>query len=197
MNEQLLLGFKALDYTKNCRVQSTNHQMQERHVINSAVYLPSVLAIVQRYDTFQARFLKRSTYSNKKRAADYGALALSYRLGNCFELACACGWFLSAQKYSQHAIVDYPENDHVFNVLGQPAGPDGTYPSRFALWKPDSVIVDAWADIACYTREYPSRWRARMQNWQIMGRSINEDMPVSSEWYNLVDQPKVVLTSWN
>ena len=197
MNEQLTLAVEALHFVRNHRVQSTNHLMQKQHVTGNHDYFASKLALVKRYDAFQARFLKARTSKNGQHAAAYGALVLLHRVGNCLELACACGQFLDSQQYRQHAIVYYPQNDHAFNVLGQPPSRDGIYPTHFAQWEPDSVIVDAWADIACFTRDYPVRWRARMQNWQIMGRSINSHQPVSPEWYNLVDQFKVVLTSWH
>ena len=90
-------------------------------------------------------------------------------------------------------MAHYPEADHYFATLGQAPNSYGYFPRNFADWNSDAVICDAWADIACPAREYPARWRARMQNWEIMHLDIALRSPLTPQWYDVVDQAKAAL----
>lgn len=121
----------------------------------------------------------------------YGAYAVAAGYGNCLEMSCACAWYLNGQGRFRYDLVHYPgSGDHIFLVLGQVSAPDGTFPDDFSAWDANAVICDAWADIACPAREYPARWRARMNNWRIMGWSLANRLPTEDIWFNLVDRPK-------
>ncbi len=121
----------------------------------------------------------------------YGAFAVAAGYGNCLEMACACAWHLNAQGRFNYDLVYYPAHgDHIFLVIGQPTDANGDFPDDITTWDANAVICDAWADIACPAVQYPARWRARMQNWQIMGFSLANSLPTQGVWYDLVDRPK-------
>jgi len=124
----------------------------------------------------------------------YGAAVLTAGYGNCFEVTCAASYYMSQRpdRGVGSDLVTYTGGgDHVFLAIGQPMqGSDGYYPQSFAHWAEDAAICDAWADMACLARSYPERWRARMENWRIMGIQIGNSLPTDAIWANLVEQPK-------
>ena len=111
--------------------------------------------------------------------------------GNCLEVSCAAIWCLHEVGYFWYDMVYYPAGaDHIFVVLHQRVGADGVYPTDFANWDAEAVVCDVWADIACPAQEYATRWRARMNNWNIMGITIGMDRPTNPTWLDCVDLPK-------
>jgi hypothetical protein len=124
----------------------------------------------------------------------YGSIVMAAGYGNCFELACAAAFCMSqgpGKELGCDLVCYTGGGDHVFLAIAQPLqGNDGYYPRSFAEWDAGAAICDAWADIACPARNYPERWRARMQNWEIMGIQLGSVLPTNAIWADLVDQPK-------
>ena len=183
----------ALQFLRNRRMYSINVHPR----IEPGRPIKVVLAEHLRQDKVLTRLRKVHPVQSRRCLEGkiaYGAAVLAAGVGNCGELASACGWYL----YTQHccrgfSIVTYPKGDHSFVALGQDVHSSGYFPPRFADWNQDAVICDPWADIACLARDYPARWRARMSNWQIMHRDINGKRPLSPCWYNMVDRSKAEL----
>ena len=122
---------------------------------------------------------------------EYGGLVLAARWGNCNEIARACSWSLTQRADNPaHSIVYYPEGNHAFVALGQAANAAGMYPTLFSDWEPDAVICDAWADIACYAREYPAHWHSRMASWNQIHLDIDGQSSMSAEWHDMVNLAK-------
>lgn len=122
---------------------------------------------------------------------NYGAYAIASGYGNCLEMACAAVWYINQQGRFNYDLVYYPSGgDHIFVAIGQVADSNGNHPTDFSMWDEDAAICDVWADIACPARDYPERWRARMNNWKIMGLTIANLLPTQSIWSDVVDNPK-------
>lgn len=120
---------------------------------------------------------------------NYGAFALAAGAGNCLEYCCAVIWHLNQQGRFNYDMVHYgTAGDHIFTVIGQGSG---GLPDDFGAWNQDAAICDVWADIACPARDYPARWRARMNNWAIMGLDLGGRKATDAVWYDLVDKPKL------
>ena len=198
MNEQLLLAFEALDFIKNRKMQTVSRFMHPRHTIGNQVYEAAHNAVIERLGNFRRDFGESlDLLRDPAQAAIYGRCALSHRLGNCYESACAGAWYLDQQGSKNHAVIQFSDGDHAIVVMSQPADERGEYPGSFTSWKPTAVVLDPWADIACLAQEYPARWRARMSNWQIMGMAVTQSLPTSPRIYNMVDGRKTRVLSWD
>jgi hypothetical protein len=167
----------------------TAQQVSDRQQANQAVNT-AVMNLRKNHNNpqvLQVKTLKNIMY--------YGALALAAGYGNCLEVSCAAAWSLNELlalgdlHVFNFDFVYYPQGaDHVFVVLDENCDANGDFPTSFANWSANAVICDVWADIACPAQEYPVRWRARMQNWSIMGMTIGSANP--TQWSNAVDLPK-------
>ncbi|PWU11613.1 MAG: type III effector protein [Verrucomicrobia bacterium] len=116
--------------------------------------------------------------------------------GNCMEYSILLYDDLSHQlgPGDFQDIVKFESGDHVFNVVNQPKGTDGTYPKHFSDWDERALIVDGWLNVCCPAREYPERWRAQMHKWAARDLKLGLDgiSPLDPTWLNLVDESEKI-----
>jgi len=147
----------------------------------------------------------RTKYGFPTKAPALTADILSYggkvyskaEIGNCMEVSCAAAYYLEKLKpVPAWDLVTIGAGDHVFVVLGAGAPAGSLYPADFSTWPADAAVCDVWADIACPATDFPARWKARMGNWDNIGRKIGtRGGPVlASTWADLVGGPKTSFT---
>lgn len=133
--------------------------------------------------------------SMSKQVLPYARLAAEEGVGNCLENAAIAYAYLTKATGVGRSAVDIvylsAPGDHVFVAIGQKHG-DGRYPDDFGAWEDTAVICDPWADIVCLARDYPTAWRARMDEWASEGREVASMgrgwiAPTDSIWYGSVE----------
>ncbi len=139
---------------------------------------------------------------SKNNITAYGSAVLSAKVGNCLELSCAAASHLGHGLFSPSWDLVKLDggSDHIFVVVGPPdPAADGAYPQNFATWPADAAVCDVWADIACPVRDFPARWRARIDNWHIMSLQlpgmVGHGFASAAAWRDAIDSPKISYTS--
>jgi len=104
----------------------------------------------------------------------YGQKAFGQQAGNCFEHAAVAASYLAAQNgpVPVFDVVQIPNLDHAFVVIGEPKPAVGDYPMLFANWSYDAAICDGWARICCPARDYAELWDITMNNWHAGGLEV-------------------------
>lgn len=108
--------------------------------------------------------------------------ATKYAAGNCTEYSQMAAYrifdSIDNGKMDKNTVIDIVKldgnrEDHMFVAINQPRGADGTYPKDFSHWTEDACIVDAWANITCFAREYPQKWEEKMKKWHDQGKLVD------------------------
>ena len=127
-------------------------------------------------------------------APNRGDMILKAGAGNCGEMSQLSKDIVT--KSGGRAYEWSAGNAHAFTVIGGPVErPPATRDFSEAIWR-DAWIVDPWAGIACPAREYTSRLKAVMTEWQAGGRKILNGptgvmSPTDPKWLDeLIEQPK-------
>ena len=186
----------TLDFVRARHIQSSN---KYPHLERSSLNLRALQAQQKRWvDTLDAvrDRVQTSRFRGHQILLHHARETLAARVGNCGELTAVCIWYLLKRGSQNFCYATFPEDDHAFVALGQPHDIHGNLPRNFADWHPDAAVCDAWADIACAARDYPARWRARMNNWHIMHLDVDGEDPHSADLYNLAGRPKSVIAAF-
>ena len=124
----------------------------------------------------------------RKRVIQYGKAARKAHVGNCLEYSCAVASWLDENKGPSFDLVWLGDGrDHVFVVIGQGDPLNGAYPTSLAAWDPQAAICDVWADIACLASDFPTRWKARMQNFAQIRMKLGGQDADGDTWYRAMD----------
>lgn len=183
---QYVKGRMPLDHSDNKAIRQDKSTLPTQQRLEKRVFLKNMLDSMRSHHRFPGP--GKATPVN---VINYGAYAIASGYGNCLEMACAAAWFINQQGRFNYDLVYYPEHgDHIFVVIGHASDGNGNYPTNFTDWDENAAICDVWADIACPARDYPERWKARMQNWRIMGLTIANRLPTESIWVDVVNHAK-------
>ncbi|MGY2376751.1 hypothetical protein ACW9IB_19815 [Pseudomonas sp. SDO524_S393] len=114
-------------------------------------------------------------------APNYSEIVLKTGAGNCDQMAKVAVDTINVS--GGHArIAQVP--GHTFAVVGGPPGHPRSRGFAGPEWA-DAWVVDPWAGITCPARDYPARFKQRMQEWSQSGRRIlvsDGKTPAQSVW---------------
>ena len=196
----LIKAFEALSYVKD-RISLGNSDNKKFREVDHTTLQAMERQLLHNQKSYALGQLRQNKHFpgvestggyTDKNVRKYGKTALKAGRGNCLEYCCAVVAYLKKGTFVYDVVHYGTEGDHIFTVIGQPRpGEDHKYPQDFATWAADAAVCDVWADIACPVRDYPVRWRARMDNWVSAGIMLGTRSPNDTVWYNIVDKPKL------
>ena len=200
MNSPLHHAYACLDHVRSLGIVSPGKHPRVAPRQNINIALARQIRLNDELTALRTGFdAQGGSFFSAQGVLDAAAYFSAARIGGCGELGAAAARYLHSQSIKDFCLVHYPlpGDDHLFIAIGQPADQNGGVPRRFIDWDAEAAICDVWADIACPARNYPVRWRARMDNWQIMHQDINLQQPWSLQWYHLVHQPKAIAADFS
>ncbi|CAO3440466.1 hypothetical protein [Azospirillum endophyticum] len=117
----------------------------------------------------------RDNIDNYDTAIEYGEFLFNLggeAKGNCTEMACVAAYF-AKRDYNprdMRLVVTDDPGDHAFLVIGETKGWNKIKdPSKLKI---ETIIIDPWANVCCYGKDYPIDLARKMDKWIVDGKHI-------------------------
>jgi hypothetical protein len=124
----------------------------------------------------------------------------NFRFGNCGEMTAVALYFLRirmADANIAYAHLLEGSGDHAFAVVGDTSLPLTMFDDLATLQpNKDTFIVDPWANVFCDIKEYPAKFRKKMDDWTNQGKLVvngRQTLTPNGLWMTQVAESKVHL----
>lgn len=111
---------------------------------------------------------------------------------NCDELALAAHDWLAQTKSADVCMLQM--SGHVATVVGKL--PDHALSKDMTEWPSHLSICDPWLNDACLAKDYPARFKEKMQKWENDDKLIKVGgdwiSPLDPTWMKLIDDKKIL-----
>ena len=112
---------------------------------------------------------------------------------NCDGLALMAHDWLAQTKSADVCMVEMGSR-HIATVVGKL--PDQSLPKDMTKWPADLSICDPWLNVACLAKDYPARFKEKMQKWSKDEKRIrvNDDwlLPNEPAWMSVINDKKTL-----
>jgi hypothetical protein len=149
----------------------------EKHERREALLAPLLPRFYEQFrhpDSLYKKFLAQGGYRQAVSLGDSLRRA-RVRIGNCGEMFMVTASFLNEADPSVPKALGYmqPPGDHGFLVAGDTSIAEKTM-QDLAEFKSDepSFILDTWAGIFCYTKDYYYEFKTKMTKWTGEGKRV-------------------------